>query len=90
MIFGFFSKRFSAFLLVILISFSQVFSQSSNRFPTGSARGNTEMSRNVRPAQIPNLSINLTEPRTGQEMAFSVRLYLHLLLHGRKHRFFTI
>jgi flagellar biosynthetic protein FliP len=74
MIYGFFSKRFTAFLLIFLISFSQVFSQSSNRFPNGSSRGNTEMSRNVRGAQIPNLSINLTEPRTGQEMAFSVRL----------------
>ena len=73
-----FFKRPAAFILVLLISLSGLAAQSSNRFPNGSTRGNTEMSRNVRAAEIPNLSINITEPRTGRELAFSVRLMVLL------------
>ena len=36
------------------------------------------MSRNVRPAEIPNVSIQIAEPRSGQEVAFSVRLLVIL------------
>ena len=64
--------------MVLLLSLSGLTAQSSNRFPNGSTRGNTEMSRNVRAAEIPNLSINITEPRTGRELAFSVRLMVLL------------
>ncbi len=73
-----FFRRPVAFILVFLISISGLVAQSSNRFPNGSTRGNTEMSRNVRAAEIPNLSINITEPRTGRELAFSVRLMVLL------------
>ena len=75
---NFFFRRSAGLLLVLLLSLSGLTAQSSNRFPNGSTRGNTEMSRNVRAAEIPNLSINITEPRTGRELAFSVRLMVLL------------
>ena len=75
---SFFFRRSAGLLLVLLLSLSGLTAQSSNRFPNGSTRGNTEMSRNVRAAEIPNLSINITEPRTGRELAFSVRLMVLL------------
>ena len=75
---SFFFRRSAGLLLVLLLSLSGLAAQSSNRFPNGSTRGNTEMSRNVRAAEIPNLSINITEPRTGRELAFSVRLMVLL------------
>ena len=75
---SFFFRRSAGLLLVLLLSLSGLTAQSSNRFPNGSTRGNTEMSRNVRAAEIPNLSINITEPRTGRELAFSVRLMVIL------------
>lgn len=75
---SFFFRRSAGLLLVLLLSLSGITAQSSNRFPNGSTRGNTEMSRNVRAAEIPNLSINITEPRTGRELAFSVRLMVLL------------
>jgi len=75
---SFFFRRSAGLLLVLLLSLSGLIAQSSNRFPNGSTRGNTEMSRNVRAAEIPNLSINITEPRTGRELAFSVRLMVLL------------
>lgn len=75
---SFFFRRSAGLLLVLLLSLSGITAQSSNRFPNGSTRGNTEMSRNVRAVEIPNLSINITEPRTGRELAFSVRLMVLL------------
>lgn len=75
---SFFFRRSAGLLLILLLSLSGLTAQSSNRFPNGSTRGNTEMSRNVRAAEIPNLSINITEPRTGRELAFSVRLMVLL------------
>lgn len=75
---SFFFRRSVGLLLVLLLSLSGLTAQSSNRFPNGSTRGNTGMSRNVRAAEIPNLSINITEPRTGRELAFSVRLMVLL------------
>lgn len=75
---SFFFRRSAGLLFVLLLSLSGLTAQSSNRFPNGSTRGNTEMSRNVRAAEIPNLSINITEPRTGRELAFSVRLMVLL------------
>lgn len=69
-------RKILTFATVFLLAGNFVFSQSS--FPQGSARGNTEMNRDIRPAEIPNVSINVTEPRTGREVAFSVRLLVLL------------
>lgn len=66
-------KKFFAVILMLLVS-GVTFAQQNNGFPSGSTRGTTEMNRNVRPVQIPNVSVNITEPRSGREVAFSVRL----------------
>lgn len=71
-----FTKKIFTLLFVFCVC-SSVFAQNSG-FPQGSARGTTEMSGNVRPAQVPNISIDITEPRTGREVAFSVRLLVLL------------
>jgi len=62
-------------LIVIFFNFIPAYSQS---FPQGSASGNTEMNGNVSPAQIPNVAIQITEPQSGREVAFSIRLLLLL------------
>ena len=67
-----FSKRFIALFLVSVIFAGIAQAQSNRNFPNGSPRGNTEMGRNVAPVQIPNVSVNITEPQTGREVAFSV------------------
>ncbi len=72
---SFVKKILAVFLLSVTIS--GVYAQNRN-FPNGSTRGTTEMSRTVRPVQVPNIDINITEPRTGREVAFSVRLLVIL------------
>ncbi len=71
-------NRFS-FILIILISIfitSPVVAQSN--FPNGSTQGTTEMNPNVRPVQVPNVAVQITQPESGNEVAFSVRLLLLL------------
>ena len=72
-------KLFFVFLL-LLISVSGLFAQSqqNQNFPAGSAQGTTQMNENSRPVQIPNVAIQITEPQSGKEVAFSVRLLLLL------------
>ena len=73
---GFFSK-----ILVLILFFACVFpafSQQSRSFPEGSSQGNTEIGRNILPIDVPNISVQITEPRSGEEVAFSVRLLLIL------------
>lgn len=67
-------------LILSFLSFSVffVFPQSNTNFPQGSTNGTTEMNQNVSPVQIPNVAIQITEPQTGREVAFSVRLLLLL------------
>ena len=43
-----------------------------------SARGRTEMTSNARQPVVPNVAVQITQPRNGQEVAFSVRLLLLL------------
>ncbi len=68
--------------LFLVVSFASVSAQSQQNqgFPGGSAQGTTEMNQNVSPVQIPNVAIQITEPQTGQEVAFSVRLLLLLTI----------
>lgn len=67
--------------ILFLIAFSlPLFAQNSN-FPQGSSSGRTEMADgDLRPTQIPNVAIQITEPRSGREVAFSVRLLLLLTI----------
>ena len=70
-------------ILFSLIAFSSVvfntYAQSSN-FPSGSTTGTMEMNRNTAPVQVPNIDINIRQPQSGQEVAFSVRLLVILTL----------
>lgn len=65
------------FFFLLICAVRPVVAQSGT-FPNGSVEGTAQMSRNVRPAEIPNVSIQITEPRSGQEVAFSVRLLVIL------------
>lgn len=69
-------KIFSIFFVSIIL-FSPVFSQSNN-FPNGSTNGTAQMNRNVQPLSIPNINLQITEPRSGKDVAFSVRLLILL------------
>ena len=75
-------KKSLALVLFFLICVTSVSAQSSQNqnFPGGSAQGTTEMNENIRPVQIPNVAIQITEPQTGKEVAFSVRLLLILTI----------
>ena len=77
------SKRFSFVFFLLLISFSTLFAQSSSQnenFPQGSTQGTTQINSNVRDVIVPNVSITVTEPQSGNEVAFSVRLLLVLTI----------
>lgn len=73
-------KKLAFVSFLILILASPVFAQSSqNRnFPAGSAQGTTEMNGNVRGLNVPNVDISITQPRSGNEVAFSVQVLLLL------------
>lgn len=65
-------------VVLFLFAFSSGFAQTANNFPRSPARGNTEMNNNAPAPQVPNVAIQITEPKNGQEVAFSVRLLLLL------------
>lgn len=72
-------KKVLTILILLIISSNTVFAQSNN-FPQGSSQGTTEMNRNIRNAQIPNIAVQITEPQSGKEVAFSVRLLILLTI----------
>ena len=63
--------------LLLIFTFVPVYSQT---FPQGATQGTTEMNGNISPVQIPNVAIQITEPQTGKEVAFSIRLLLLLTI----------
>ena len=65
------------FIFLCLFNFIPVYSQSKS-FPQNTVQGNTEMGRNIRPIEVPNVDIQITQPRTGKDVAFSVRILLLL------------
>ena len=68
-----------ASVLLFLCQSLPLFAQSNN-FPQGSTQGTTEMNQNVRGSGVPNIAVQITEPQTGREVAFSVRLLLLLTI----------
>ena len=68
------------FVVAIFLVFLNFYSFSQSTFPQGSAQGTTEMGRTIREAEIPNISVQITEPRSGREVAFSVRLLILLTI----------
>ena len=69
-------------LFFILIITGNLFSLNAqnNNFPNSPARGTTTMNQNVNPVQIPNVAVQITQPQTGREVAFSVRLLILLTI----------
>lgn len=73
-------KRFFIVLVLFSLFFIKGFAQS---FPQGSTQGTMEMGNTVRPSEspvVPNISVEITSPQTGNEVAFSVRLLLLLTI----------
>lgn len=67
------------FVFSFLISISGVlFAQSA--FPEGSSAGTTEMNSTVKQPMVPNVSVQITQPQTGKEVAFSVKLLILLTI----------
>lgn len=74
-------KLFSAvcaIILVFLCTSPLAGQESGGSFPQGSSEGRTEMGRTIRPDMMPNVDINITQPKTGKQMAFSVQLLVLL------------
>ena len=72
-------KNKIVFLLLLFTFFLapvSVFAQSTTSAP----QGTTEMPSEVRPLQIPNIAVQITQPRSGNEVAFSVRLLILLTI----------
>ena len=65
-------------VLALFLCGANLSAQQNNNFPDRSARGTTEMNRNVRNPVIPNVDITVTQPQTGREVAFSVQVLLLL------------
>ena len=73
-------KRFFIIFVLFSLFFAKGFAQS---FPQGSTQGTMEMGNTVRPSEspvVPNISVEITSPQTGNEVAFSVRLLLLLTI----------
>ncbi len=74
----FFSKQFPKIFIVALVVVACVVPASSQS--SFNRNGTTEMGSTVSSLSIPNLDINITQPRTGEQVAFSVQLLLLLTL----------
>ena len=70
--------QFVFFSLLIGFMCSLPVSAQQSTFPNGSTRGTTEISNTIRSATVPNIDINITQPTTGKQVAFSVQLLLLL------------
>ncbi|BDC93250.1 flagellar type III secretion system pore protein FliP [Treponema bryantii] len=70
---------FLSFALFIFTRGSLLYAQNNN-FPQGSTQGTTQMNPNVRNSVVPNIAVQITEPQTGKEVAFSIRLLLLLTI----------
>ena len=72
-------KKLFFILGLCLLFSSQIFCQNNN-FPQGSTSGTTQMNPNINGPLIPNVAVQITEPKTGTETAFSVKLLLILTI----------
>jgi flagellar biosynthetic protein FliP len=68
-------KKLFFVLLFIFVVFSPVFAQN---FPQGSSDGTASMSGELTPINIPMVNLEIKEPETGEEVAFSVQVLLLL------------
>lgn len=77
------NNKVKLFLLCLFLSFNTVtiFAQAS--FPQGSTQGQTQMNPRTRDPLMPiapNVDISITQPRTNQEVAFSIQVLLLLTI----------
>ena len=68
-------KKLIFVLLLGLAVFSPLFAQN---FPQGSSDGTASMSGELTPVNIPMVNLEIKEPETGEEVAFSVQVLLLL------------
>ena len=73
------SNKMYACIFLFALFFS-CFTVSAQSFPNGSTSGTTELSRGVQGLNVPNIDINITQPQTGKEVAFSVQVLLLLTI----------
>jgi flagellar biosynthetic protein FliP len=72
---------FLTIAILIIFSVNPLYAQNQNQnFPNAPAQGTTQMNQNIRGTQVPNVAIQITEPQSGKEVAFSVRLLLLLTI----------
>ena len=74
------NKLKSVFFILIIFFNLVPLSAQNNNFPNSPARGTTTMNPNVNPVQIPNIAVQITQPQSGKEVAFSVRLLILLTI----------
>ncbi|MCR5123703.1 MAG: flagellar type III secretion system pore protein FliP [Treponema sp.] len=75
----FFSRCFPKILVVaVVVAACFVFPASSQSSSFRNRNGITEMDSGISNVTIPNLDINITQPKTGEQVAFSVQLLLLL------------
>ena len=72
------TKAFPKIFICAIIAVACCFPAFSQTFPQGAATGRTEMTGSVTGVDIPNISVDIRNPETGQEVAFSVQLLLTL------------
>ncbi len=68
-------SRLVVFAVLAALSLMPLSAQSSRR-----NNGNTDMDLNVRPIEVPNVDIRITQPQTGREVASSVQIMILLTL----------
>lgn len=72
------TKTFPKIFICAIIAVACCFPAFSQSFPQGAARGRTNMTGEVTGVDVPNISVDIRNPETGQEVAFSVQLLLTL------------
>ena len=71
-------KKFTKIITILFVLIFSVSMLPAQSFPQGSTSGTTEMNGNISNVQIPNVAVQITQPQTGREVAFSIRLLLLL------------
>ena len=74
------TKTFPKILICAIIAVACCFPAFSQTFPQGATRGRTNMTGEVTGVDVPNISVDIRNPETGQEVAFSVQLLLTLTI----------
>ena len=74
------TKTFPKILICTIIVVACCFPAFSQTFPQGATRGRTNMTGEVTGVDVPNISVDIRNPETGQEVAFSVQLLLTLTI----------